>query len=138
MSLRFFTNLLVLLAGGFVVVSSQAFNARTTGWIAFGIALGILGVTAASQHTRKRGNVQTGLDAITGLLGVWTVVASVLFDGATLTWVSFGEALGFAGLAIAGLVAHELSTERVVHSLATPERGSEPVVQAPERYSAAA
>ena len=35
MSLRFATNLLVLIASGFVVVSTQAFDAVTAGWIAF-------------------------------------------------------------------------------------------------------
>ena len=30
--------------------------------------------------------------------------------------LSFGEAIGFVGLAVVGLVAHELSTERIVHA----------------------
>ena len=33
-----------------------------------------------------------------------------------MTWLSFGEAIGFASLALLGLIAHELKTERVVHS----------------------
>jgi hypothetical protein len=32
-----------------------------------------------------------------------------------LTWLSFGEGIGFVVLAISGLVAHELRTERIVH-----------------------
>src|SRR6266404_3210935 len=129
MSLRFATNLLLLIASGFVVVSTQAFDAVTTGWIAFGVALAILGVTAAAQRDRMRDTAQTALDAIIGLLAVWTVVASTLFDGATLTWLSLGEALGFAGLAAVGLITNEVSAERAMHRLATPERGGESAVR---------
>jgi heme exporter protein D len=35
-----------------------------------------------------------------------------VYTGTTLTWLSFGEGLGFVGLALIGLVAHELKTER--------------------------
>jgi hypothetical protein len=118
MSLRFGTNLLFALASGFVVVCSQAFSASVTGWITFGIALGILTVLSLAQFDRLRGMVQRSLDAITGLLGIWTVIASVVFAGSALRWLSFGEALGFVGLAVVGLVLHELSTERIVHTLA--------------------
>ena len=34
-----------------------------------------------------------------------------------MTWITFGAAAGMLGLAIAGLTVHELTTERVVHSL---------------------
>jgi hypothetical protein len=137
MSPRFITNLLVLLAGGFVVVASQSFGAGTTGWIAFGIALGILGVTAVAQRERRRGAFQTALDAMTGSLAGWPVVASVVFTGSALTWLSFADALGFVALAVVGLVAHEFSTERVVNSLAAPER-RDATVTAADSYSAAA
>ena len=40
---------------------------------------------------------------------------SVVYTGTMLTWLSFGEALGFVGLGLIGLIAHELRTERVVH-----------------------
>jgi hypothetical protein len=42
-------------------------------------------------------------------------VASVVYSGTMLTWLSFGEGIGFVGLGIVGLVAHELRTERIVH-----------------------
>jgi hypothetical protein len=138
MSLRFSTNLLVLLAGGLVAVASQAFDAAAGGWIAFGIAIGILALTGAAQLDRARGNVQVGIDAITALLSIWTIVASVVFDGAALTWLSLGEALGFVVLAVGGLVAHELSNERAMHSLAAVEDGNELAVKKAGPYSAAA
>ena len=120
-ALRFVTNLLVALAGGLIVVCSQAFRAGVTGWITFGIALGILTVLSLAQFDRMRGIAQRGLDGITGVLGIWTVIASVVFAGAALTWLSFAEALGFVALAVAGLVLHELTTERIVHTLAPAE-----------------
>lgn len=126
MSSRFITNLLLVLAGALVVVVSQAFGASTTGWIVFGVALGILGVAGAVQLDRGRGVPQRALDGLAGVLGIWTVIASVVFGGGTLTWLSFAEGLGFVALAVAGLVAHELSTERVVHSLAVEDRRTAP------------
>ena len=136
MSPRFISNLLLLLAGGAVVVSSRWFSAGTTGWIAFGVALGILGLTGVAQRDRGRGIVQSALDVVILPLAAWSAIASVVFHGSTLTWLSFADALGFAVLAIGGLLAHELSTERAVHRLAAA--GSEPAMKAAEPYSAAA
>src|SRR5438046_9783117 len=95
---RFITNLVVLLAGGFVVVSSQTFGAQTTRWIAFGVALGTLGVIALAQRSRARGMIQSALDAMIGLLAVWSAVASMVFNGSTLVWLSFADGLGLATL----------------------------------------
>lgn len=127
MRTRFATNLLLGLAAGFVVVASQAFSATVTGWITFGIALGVLAGLGLSQLDRA-GLVHRALDAVTALLAVWTVVASVVFDGTALTWLSFAEGLGLVALAVAGLIAHEVSTERVVHHLeiGRSEREAEP------------
>ena len=61
--------------------------------------------------------MQRGLDAAVAVLAAWTIVESLVFDGATLTWITFGTAAAMLVLAVAGLVAHELTTERVVHSL---------------------
>lgn len=122
MSLRFVTNVTLMLAGGLIVVCSQAFSAGIAGWIAFGIGLGILAMVGGVQLDRSRGWLQHGLDGVAGLLAIWTVIAAVVFSGSPLAWLVFAEGLGFVGLALVGLVAHELSTERVVHSLAPAER----------------
>jgi Na+/phosphate symporter len=127
---RFTTNVLALLAGAFVVVASQALSAGTTGWIAFGVALGILGMTAVAQLDRNRGRVQRAFDAVIGALSVWSVVAAVVFSGAALTWLSCGDLLGVAVLACAGLIAHELGTERAVYELARRELGDDSAVKA--------
>jgi hypothetical protein len=135
---RFITNVLALVAGGFVVVASQAFSANTTGWITFGISLGILGMIAVAQLDRSRGRLQSGFDATIGLLSIWSAVASMVFNGSVLTWLSFADTLGLAALALAALIGNEVSTVRDLHNLAAREHAGEPAVRAAEPYSAAA
>src|SRR2546423_12716020 len=115
MSPRFITNLVVLLAGGFVVVSSQTFGAQTTRWIAFGVALGTLGVIALAQRSRARGMIQSALDAMIGLLAVWSAIASVVFNGSTLVWLSFADGLGLATIAFGGGFALGILTRTGVY-----------------------
>ena len=116
MSTRFISNLALGIAGAVVVVASQAFSSNVTGWLMFGVSLGVLALLGIAELDRARGLVQRALDAGTGALALWAAVASVVFTGTTLTWLSFAEAIGFVGLAVIGLVAHELTTERVVHA----------------------
>ena len=116
MSQRFISNIALAVAGGAVVVASQAFTPSVTGWSTFGVSLGALALLAVVQRDRSRGRVQHLLDAGTGALALWSAVASVVYTGSTLTWLSFAEGCVLVGLALVGLVAHEVSTERVVHS----------------------
>jgi hypothetical protein len=116
MSPRFISNVELGLAGAVVVAASQAFSPSMTGWLMFGVSLGALALLALVQLDRARGFVQRLLDAGTGALAVWSAVASVVYTGTMLTWLSFGEAVGFVGLALVGLIAHEVKTERVVHA----------------------
>jgi hypothetical protein len=116
MSPRFISNVALGLAGAVVVAASQAFSPSITGWLMFGVSLGVLALLALVQLDRARGSVQRLLDAATGVLAVWSAVASVVYTGTMLTWLSFGEASGFVGLALVGLIAHEVRTERVVHA----------------------
>jgi hypothetical protein len=115
MSQRFISNLALAIAGGVVVVSSQAFSSSRTGWLTFGVSLGALALLAVVQRDQARGRIQRALDAVTGALALWSAVASVVYTGTTLTRLSLGEGIAFVGLAIVGLVAHELRTERIVH-----------------------
>ena len=123
MSPRFALNLALVLAGAGIVAASQAFSSGVTGWLTFAISLAVLVSLGLAQLDRARGRVQQMLDAGIGALAVWSVVASVVYTGTTLKWLSFGEALGFVGLAVIGLVVHELTTERVVHSLESVPTG---------------
>ena len=137
MSSRFITNTIALVLGAIVVVSSQTFTTGTVEWIAFGISLGVLGMTALAQLSRTRGGTQRAIDAVVGSLAGWSAVASMVFHGSALTWLSFGDAIALVGLAIVGLAANELSNERSVNRLSAVEPG-EPALKSAESYSAAA
>ena len=70
---------------------------------------------AVVQLDRARGGIQRALDAATGVLALWSAVASIVDTGRTLTRLSLAVGIGFVALGIIGLVAHELRTERIVH-----------------------
>ena len=53
------------------------------------------------------------------------------YNGTTLTWLSFAEGSAFVALALAGLVVHEVETERAVVALeAVPNRDRADELQA--------
>ena len=121
MSLKYVINLLLALAGGFLVVASRTFAANTAAWLGLGIgifAVVLAGVGAAEAGLRPR---SAGY-AVTALVGVWTIVSSSVFSGALLGWLVFADALALVAVALADLTAHEVSTERVVHTLDVRER----------------
>jgi hypothetical protein len=122
MSIRYASNVLYSLLAGFVVVVTQAFNLTATGWITFGIACAF--TVAGAALMIPRGWAHRALNAGIMILGVLLIIESLLAVGTALTWLSFAGALGVLALALAGLTTHELTTERVVHSLEapTPER----------------
>jgi hypothetical protein len=110
------TNAGLILAGAFLVVASFAWGVSTFEWIMLGI--GVLAVlTAGTIVLRPRGLVQRGLDGTIGVLGAWTIVASMVFAGSAVTWLGFASGVALVALALTGLTMHELRTERVVHSI---------------------
>ena len=116
MSLKYVINLLVAVAGGFLVVASRTFAANTAGWLGLGIgifAVVLAGLGAAATGLRLR-SVGYG---VTAAVGVWTIVSSSVFSGALLGWLVFADALALVAVALADLTAHEVSTERVVHTI---------------------
>jgi hypothetical protein len=126
MRTRFFYNSLLALTAGFLVVATQAFAPVAVAWITFGIAVGITAVALAMIPLRT-GLIQRGLSGLTVILGAWTIVLSLVFAPTTVVWLGFASAIAFVVLAFAGLTAHELTTERIVHSLDVRTREREPV-----------
>jgi hypothetical protein len=108
------TNAIIALATGFVIVASQAFAPSTTAWIAFGIAIGILAASCLAQTDESRGRVQRTLDGVLAVVSAWTIVASVVFHGATVRWLSTGEAIALVALVITGLTTNELREQKAV------------------------
>jgi hypothetical protein len=117
MSIRYLSNLVVMIAAAFLVVATQAFVAGTVAWLTFGIAVGLT-ILSAYMLVSRHGIAQRVVGGLGAVLGAWTIVASLVFAPATVVWLGFGSAIAFVVLGIAGLTAHELTTERVVHSLA--------------------
>lgn len=117
MSMRYLSNAAIALFGGFVVVASQAFAPAVTAWLAFAIAIAVLVVAGVSQLQRGRGVVQRILDGVTGLLAVGAIIASLVFVGPAVMWLSFAGGLGFVLLAFTGLTLHEIWTYRATHGL---------------------
>jgi hypothetical protein len=114
MSTSFLTNAIIALATGFLVVASQAFASSTTAWVAFGIAIGILAVSCLAQTDLSRGRLQRTLDGVIAIVSAWTIVASVVFHGATVRWLSTGEALALVALALTGLTYNEIREQKAV------------------------
>jgi hypothetical protein len=117
MSTKYFTNLSTALLGAFVVVITMALTASVSAWIAFGVAIGILAVAVFSQLESRRGALQRFLDVGVGVVAVTTIVTSLVYGGAAVTWILFALALGFVGLAVAGLTWHEIEGWRSQHGL---------------------
>jgi hypothetical protein len=114
MHARYVTSVLGGVAGGFVLVASQVFASGTTAWLAFAIAVGLLVLTTVPVLFGDRGFVGLGLDGIGAVLAIWTIVASLVFAGDTVKWLSFGEGAGFAFLAVLGLTLNEVRMARMV------------------------
>jgi FtsH-binding integral membrane protein len=115
MSTRFLSNVALALAAGFLVVATMAFAPGTVAWISFGIAIAIAVTGLAMLPSRSP--IQRIVSGLVTLVGAWTIVASLVFAPATVVWLAFASALAVVGLSVVGLTAHELRTERVVHSL---------------------
>lgn len=129
---RYVATLAMALVAGFLVLETFAFGGGTRDAIAFAIgaavtAAGLAGVAVSigrqgpKQHVTIAGRFGLPmwglLSAIATVIGAWQVVQTLVFAGGTTRWLSFADGCALELLALAGLVLHELSTERVVHAL---------------------
>jgi len=114
MNTRYVTSLLLAVAGAFLVVASQAFTAGTTAWLAFAIGIGALVLAGVPAAFRERSPLGLALDGVLAVLAAWTIVASLVFAGSTVVWLSFAEGLGIAALAVGGLTLDHVRMLRLV------------------------
>ena len=122
MSLKYVINLLLVLAGGFLVVAERTFTVNTAAWL--GLGIGIFAVVLAGVGAAGTGlNLRSVGYGVTALVGVWTIVSSSVFSGSLLGWLVLADGLALVAVALADLTAHEVTTERVVHTLDVGERG---------------
>jgi hypothetical protein len=116
MSTRYILNTLSLVAGAFLVVASRVFTGGTLEWLGFGVSAGVLlfGIIGLTLGEQRRHLLGYGvLSAVAG----WSAVAALVFTGTTLGWLVFADAIAVAAIALGASAIHEVSTERVVHTL---------------------
>lgn len=117
MRIRFISWLTVGVAAAFLVVATTAFSLSTIAALALGVGIGMLVVSLGIAY-RYRDHIPTLVPAlVTAVVSAWMIIASQVFSQATVQNLTLAEALAIGGLALVGLTAHELSSERIVHSL---------------------
>lgn len=124
MRIRYFSFLSLGIAAAFLVVVSQAFAVVDIANLALAVGIGMLAVSLGVAYGYRRHLPSLASAAVIAVISAWMIVASQVFGLVTVQNLTFAEALGIVGMALIGLTAHELTTERVVHSLA-PHRRTE-------------
>jgi hypothetical protein len=116
MNKRYIINALALVAGVFAIVASRVFTGTALEWITFGVGVGVavLGVVGLSIAQLPR---HTAGFAVLAAAAAWSAVAALVFTGTTLEWLAFADSIAIAVVAFGALIVHEVTTERVVHTL---------------------
>ncbi len=117
MSTRYFSNALIALLGGLVVVTSLTLATTPAAWVGFGIAIAVVAVSLLVQLDGQRGLAQRGLDVMMLATGATMIVVSLILGAATVGWVMFALALGWVALSMTGLTLHEVLGWRTDHGL---------------------
>lgn len=126
MSPRFTTNLALVVLGGVLLTASLTFGVANASWIALGAGATAFAVPAIAFPGLARGATQRKLDVVVAALGLWILVASRVFDGSTLRWLSFGGGCALVVLGAFGLVLHELDRQRRLETLAAAAAEARP------------
>lgn len=117
MLIRYFSFLALAIAAAFLVVASQAFALPAIEGVSLGVNIGVLVVSVLVTVGYRHRLASSVIGSLTAIVAGWTIVASQVFSLGVVQALTFAGGVAVAALAIAGLIAHELSTERVVHSL---------------------
>lgn len=120
MSLKYAVNVVAALGAGLLVVSSLVFSPTTAGWLGFGVSTGVLALVLAGVAVSRLSARSIGY-GVTAVVATWGLIASLVFSGPALGWLVFADALGLLVAALADLTVHEVTTERVVHTLEISE-----------------
>jgi hypothetical protein len=135
---HFFFNLGALGAAVMLIVGSVAFGPGAVKGVGLGIGaagcvLSLMFVGLLTHHRRRAGHPELSLFGRTlGLwsilagamasVAIWEIVGVAVFVPGVSRWLTLANGLLIATLACAGLVAHEVCTERVVHVIEVVER----------------
>jgi hypothetical protein len=134
---RFFFNLGAIGAAVLLIVASLAFGPQAGKGVGLGIgisgALASLWFVAAAVHDRhfeghpevsmlrRSVGLWTLLAAALTAVAVWEAVQAAVFPPDPAKWLTLANGVLVSTIACAGLVAHELCSERVVHFLQVAE-----------------
>ena len=124
---RFASFMALALLAVVLVVATQAFALAVVQWLTFGIAVASLVLTLGIAVGARRHLPSAILGGFGSIVSAWTIVASLVFGLSTVMWLGFAAGVALIAIAAGGLVAHEFSTERVVHSFSLAERQSDQV-----------
>ena len=135
---RFFFNLGALGAAVMLIVGSVAFGPGAVKGVGLGIGaagcfLSLMFVGLLMHHRHLAGHPELSLFGRTlGLwstlaggmasVAIWEIVGAAVFVPNVSRWLTLANGLLIATLACAGLIAHEICTERVVHVIEVVER----------------
>jgi hypothetical protein len=118
MSTHYVTSAPIAVLGGLLVVVSQAYAPAAVGWVAAGVAIGVIVIAVLAQFDGARRCVQQTLDgAIVADAGLMIAFA-LEYSGTSVVWLTFAFTLGVMALALAGLSLPAVSNWRAPHQLA--------------------
>ena len=137
---RFFFHLGVIVAAVLLIVAASAFGPGAIKGMGLGIgsgglAVSLLFMSALVHHRRLEGDLELEFFGggrslwsmlAGGVAGVatWEIVDVAVFNASVNRWLTLANGLLIAALGCAGLVAHEICSERVIHVLEVVERPS--------------
>ena len=107
-----------LLAGGFLVTASYAFEPGTAVDVGFAvsIAVGLVGTAmgyVGFMSSKRDVRISLGVIGwLTAGLAAWTVIATQVFADDTARWIVFSSGLGHIVLSVSGIITHEATTKR--------------------------
>ena len=118
MRIRYLSYISLAVGAAFLVLATAAFPHSTVVWLAFGIGIAMLVVSLgiAVRYREHTPSFVVGLSI--AAVSAWMIVASQAYAPGAVDNITFASALVIGALTLVGLTAHELSAERVVHSLA--------------------
>ncbi|MDA8324542.1 MAG: hypothetical protein M0030_32670 [Actinomycetota bacterium] len=124
LSKRFGLDILFVVGAAFLVAAAMAFSTPVLGWVGFGVFTGLTVIAAASAVMTRRRGQKIG-HGIIGAVGLWALIAALVFSGPVMMWLVFADAIGIGVLALADLTVHESMTENVVHRLEVTQAPAE-------------
>ena len=135
---RFFFNLGALAAAVLLIAASLAFGPGALKGIGIGIgsggcAISLAFVAVLTHNRRPMGHPELwlfghGIGLWSMLAGavasvtIWQIVGAAVLNFSVNRWVTLGNGVAIAILASVGLVAQEITTERIVHVIEVVER----------------